>query len=258
MRSFWFDPYLWIHLAGLVMVPILLEVCLLGLAVGDPGLPVWLELLLVAMVGIGPVLWMQLQRPFYIFSAIAVALQPAQLTDDQRRILTLGKSPRHRIVAIAVAIALLPILWQLYYGAAIAAPLAPLPPSARWLGLLLSAIALLFTHLFLQVPFGVLGVMLHRESDFAATLPYPLEAIASSFTIPGFQIRQILPPVVVPSMATKDVVGPGGRSFDGTLEDDPWVTAVNDSSDLPSEVASPGIAAVLPKLQPNAQEDDPV
>jgi hypothetical protein len=33
-----------------------------------------LEVLLVAGLGIAPVLWMQWQRPFYIFSIVAIAL----------------------------------------------------------------------------------------------------------------------------------------------------------------------------------------
>ena len=76
MRSFWSDPYLWVHLAGLAAVPIFLEICLIGFAVGDPLLPGWLELLLVAAIGSAPILWMQWQRPFYIFSLVGVALQP--------------------------------------------------------------------------------------------------------------------------------------------------------------------------------------
>jgi len=47
MSSFRSEPILWIHVAGSV-VPIFLELCLLGLAVSDPLLPAWLELFIVA------------------------------------------------------------------------------------------------------------------------------------------------------------------------------------------------------------------
>ncbi|UIE37056.1 low-complexity tail membrane protein [Leptodesmis sichuanensis] len=199
MRSFWSDPYLWIHLAGLATLPLWLELCWLGLAAGDPVLPFWLELLLVAAIGIVPIFWMQWQRPFYIFSLIGVALKPAQLTEDQRRLLTLFKSQRNRWLAIAPAIITFFALRQLYYLAPIANPVTPFAAEARWLGLLVAAIAFLGVNLFLQVPVSVFSVMLTGESTFAATAPYPLEAIRSDFTAVGIPVNQILPPVIAAS-----------------------------------------------------------
>jgi hypothetical protein len=242
MRSFWSDPYLWIHLAGLAAVPILLELCLLGLAVGDPILPVWLEIMLVAAVGIGPVLWMQWQRPFYIFSIVAVALQPTQLTEAQRRLLTLFKSPRNRVGAIGVALLLLLVLQRLYAGAAIAVAVAPLPPSAHGLGLLWAAIAFLATNLFLQVPVSVLGVMLNSEATVAATPPQTLEAITSGFTILGLKLRQILPalvatPPAAPAIATTNPA----TGHDRGLEEDPWTRTAEPLS----------MAEAIPNLQPD-------
>ncbi len=196
MRSFWSDPYLWIHLAGLASLPLWLELCWLGLAAGDPVLPFWLELLLVAAIGILPIFWMQWQRPFYIFSLIGVALKPAQLTEDQRRLLTLFKSQRNRWLAIAPAIITFFALRQLYYLAPIANPVTPFAAEARWLGLLVAAIAFLGVNLFLQVPVSVFSVMLTGESTFAATVPYPLEPIRSDFTVLGIPVNQILPPVI--------------------------------------------------------------
>ncbi|MCL6435175.1 MAG: low-complexity tail membrane protein [Leptolyngbyaceae cyanobacterium HOT.MB2.61] len=197
MRSFWSDPYLWIHLAGLAAVPIFLELCLLGFAVGDPALPVWLELLLVSVIGIAPILWMQWQRPFYIFSLVAVALKPEQLTDDQRRLLTLFKSQRNQILAGVVSVLLFFVLYQVYQIAPIAAPVVPFPAGWRVLGLLLAGIAFLAANLFAQVPLSVLGVMLHSDSVFAATAPYPLEQIRFSFSLFGLQVTRILPPIVL-------------------------------------------------------------
>ncbi|MBF2027853.1 MAG: low-complexity tail membrane protein [Oscillatoriales cyanobacterium C42_A2020_001] len=214
MRSFWSDPYLWIHLAGIATLPIWLELCLLGLAVGDPLLPVWLEIILVGIAGIAPILWMQWQRPFYIFSLVAIALKPEQLTEDQRRLLTLFKSQRHRILAVAVAVVMLVVLQKLYYGAAIASTIAPFG-SARWLGLLLAAIAFLGANLFLQVPVSVISVMLTSDATFASTPPYAIDQIRSTFSRFGFPVNQILPPIVVErSMPISVVTGvaPGSTS----------------------------------------------
>lgn len=196
MRSFWSDPYLWIHLAGFAALPLWLELCWLALAAGNPVLPFWLELCVVAAIGIVPIFWMQWQRPFYIFSLIGVALKPAQLTEDQRRLLTLFKSQRNRYLAIAPAIITFLALRQLYYLAPIAAPVTPFTAETRWLGLLVAAIAFLGVNLFLQVPVSVLSVMLTGESTFAATTPYPLEQIRSDFTSLGIPVNQILPPVI--------------------------------------------------------------
>ena len=191
MRSFRSEPFLWIHLAGLAAVPLLLQAVWLGLAVGEP-LPFWLELLFVAAVGIIPTLWMQLRRPFDIFSLLIVAVKPEQLTADQRRILSLLRTKKHGIIAIAVAALALVILWQLYQIAPVAAVAASFLPQVRILGLLLAAIAFFMSNLFIQVPFSVVGVLLTDQQQFANAQPIPSEAIRHEFTVPGFRVNQFL------------------------------------------------------------------
>jgi hypothetical protein len=205
MRSYWSDPYLWIHLAGLAAVPLFLEVVAIGFAVGDPILPVWLELLLVSAIGIAPILWMQWQKPFYIFSLIGVALKPEQLTEDQRRLLTLFKSERNRILAAIVPVVLVFVLYQVYRVAAIAAPVAPLPSAWRLLGLLLAAVAFLGCNLFTQVPVSVASVMLHSEGSFAAAPPFLQPQIRQSFSLFGLPVNQIVPPLIQEPVAQKPV-----------------------------------------------------
>ncbi len=193
MRSFWTEPFLWIHLAGLAALPLTLEVVWLGLAIGTPLLPAWFEFLLVAVVGIAPVLWMQLTRPFDIFSILVVAMKPEQLTQAQRKILRLLRTKTNPVVAIAGAILLVVILWQIYRVAPVATPVAPLPPQWHLIGLLGASIAFLASHLFLQVPLSVAQVLFASESDFAATEPYPVENVSKDFTIPGVRVNKILP-----------------------------------------------------------------
>lgn len=195
MRSFWFDPYLWIHAAGIAAVPIFLEICLLTLAVGDPVLPLDLEFLLVAIAGIVPILWMQWQRPFCIFSLLILALKPSQLTESQRRLLTCFKSPANRAVAVVAAVLLGWVLWQLYWLAPIVTSLAPALPGGRLGGLVVAAIAFLLSNLFLQIPLSVLRVLWVTEAEFAATPPYPVESIATNFTLLGLRVKQILPSI---------------------------------------------------------------
>ncbi len=195
MRSFWSDPYLWIHLSGLAAFLLFLEGCLVGFAIGDPLLPVSLELILVAIIGIAPILWMQWQRPFYIFSLVAVTVKPEKLTDDQRRLLSLFKQPRNRILALIVPVVLVVVLRQVYGIAPIAAATLPFSPTWRPLGLMVAALSFLACNLFVQVPVSVASVMLTSESAFATTSPFPPEQIQQSFTLIGLRLNQIVPPI---------------------------------------------------------------
>lgn len=195
MRSFWSEPYLWVHAAGVAVLPIFLELCLLGFAVGDPILPAGVEVGLVAVTGIAPLLWMQLFRPFYIFSLVVFVLKPEKLTVDQRRILTLFKMQESRVLAAVTPVFLVGVLWQLYRVSPVAASVAPLPATWRVAGLLLAAIAFIACNLFLQVPVSVARILLLSETEFAATEPFPTDKISQSFTLSGIKVNQILPPV---------------------------------------------------------------
>src|ERR671933_2498479 len=206
MRSFWTEPFLWIHFAGLAAVPLALEFVWLGLAVGDPILPVWLEFLLVAAIGIAPVLWMQLTRPFDIFSILVLAMKPEQLTQEQRRLLSLFRTKANPVVTIGGAVFMLWVLWQIYRVAPVAAAVAPLAPGWHMAGLLEAGLAVIASNLFLQIPLSVVQVLLASESEFAATEPYPVEKTPQDFTIPGVRVNRILPPMITESVATREAV----------------------------------------------------
>ncbi|NEP56039.1 MAG: low-complexity tail membrane protein [Symploca sp. SIO2G7] len=193
MRSFWKEPFLWIHLAGLAALPLTLELVWLGLAVGDPILPVWLELLLVATIGIGPVLWMQLTHPLDIFSLLVVAIKPEQLTQEQQKLLSLFKTKPNKILTIAGIVLTLWILWQIYRVAPLAVTVASWIPGGHIVGLLGAGLAFLASNLFLQVPLSVTQVLLTSESEWQATSPYPVNKVQQDFTIPGIKVKQILP-----------------------------------------------------------------
>lgn len=195
MRSFWSEPIVWIHLAGLATLPIFFEICLLGLAVGDRVLPVWLEFFLVAAIGVVPVLWVQLRRPFSIFAIIGLAQKPSQLSEQQRKILSRINTRANRLLAVLAAIFLIVVLWQLYTVAPVAANVTPFPSTWRTAGLLLSGLAFLASNIFLQIPVSVARVFVTSETEFAATKPYPIERIPEDFTIVGLQVNQILPPL---------------------------------------------------------------
>lgn len=220
----WSERFLWIHLAGLAALPIALELCVLGLAVGDSTL-LWLELLLVGGIGIIPALWMQWQRPFDIFSLLLVVIKPEHLTVDQKRILSLFKTTENRIGAVLAALLSAGILWQLFKVAPVAAEVAPSPPGGRIIGLLVAAVAFAAANLFLQVPVSVLRVLLSNDTKLMAMEPYPVEKIKQDFTLLGFQINQILPPLQAPATVPVTVQGssdPDASTNAPAAQDDVW------------------------------------
>ncbi|KZL48843.1 hypothetical protein A2T98_15750 [Nodularia spumigena CENA596] len=193
MASFRSEPILWIHVAGLAMLPIFLVLCLLFLSVGEPLLPVWMELFLVAGIGVLPLLWMQLHRPFYIFAILGVALKPENLTEQQRKILCLINTKLNRFLSLVAAILLIGVLWELYQVVPQLESLAKFIPQWRGLGLLLAALAFFASNLFLQIPVSVARVLVTNETEFAALEPLSLEKIQQDFTILGVRVNQIVP-----------------------------------------------------------------
>lgn len=192
MSSLRSEPFLWIHLAGIALFPLFLEIVWLGLAVGTPSPWFILEFLLVAIVGIVPVLWMQLARPFDIFSVLLFSLKPECLTIEQRQILTLFKKTQQKWLSAIAAGLMLAILWSLYRLSPLAIEFVSFLPQWRSLGLMIAIIAFWGGNLFLQVPLSVLGVLFHSKLDSTTIAAYPVEKIAQDFTIPGLKVNQIL------------------------------------------------------------------
>ncbi|MEH1935664.1 MAG: low-complexity tail membrane protein [Nostoc sp.] len=193
MHSFRSEPILWIHVAGLATLPVFLVLCLLFLSVGEPFLPVWMELFLVAAIGVLPLLWMQLRRPFYIFALLGIALKPENLTERQRKILCLINTKLNRILALVAAVLSVWVLWHLYQIAPLVANAAKFLPQWRSLALVLAGLAFLGSNLFLQIPVSVMRVLVINETEFAGIEPLSLEKIKQDFTILGVRVNQIVP-----------------------------------------------------------------
>ena len=191
MSSFRSEPFLWIHLAGIAAFPAMLELTWLGLAIGNP-LPIpSMELFLLGFMGIAPVLWMQLVKPFNIFSILFVALNPNCLTVEQRQILTRFKTAKHKWFSVIAAVLMLPTLWLLDRFAPLALEVTSIIPQWRILGLTIAAIAFLLANLFLQVPISVINVLSSDLSELNQTNPCSLETISQDFTTPGIKVNRI-------------------------------------------------------------------
>ena len=197
MLSFRLDPYLWVHLAGLAAVPIWLDLCLLGLAAGNPVLPISVEVVLLALLGSLPMIWMQWRKPFCIYSLVFLALKPTVLDKTQLRTLRLFRDPMGRVIALAAPIPLIIALWKLYDIAPLASQLTPFPN--RLVGFGVAAISFLLANLFLQVPASVIKVLLASDQAFARAKPYPTEHVGRDFSLLGLPVNRILPPLTLPA-----------------------------------------------------------
>ena len=191
MSSFRNEPFLWIHLSGIAVAPIALLIVWLSLAIATPITPYWLELIILGIIGIIPILLMQWQKPFEIFSLLVVSLRPEVLTLEQRKILSLFKRPKQQFLALLTALLMAGKLYGIYYFA----PLAALPvvnfPQVRLLALLVAAIAFLVANLFVQVPVSVLGILFTQNKVYEETSPINIEDIPKNLTVPGLRVRKI-------------------------------------------------------------------
>ncbi|WP_008308509.1 low-complexity tail membrane protein [Leptolyngbya sp. PCC 6406] len=198
------DPYLWLQFCSLAAVPLCLDACLAGLAVGDPWAPGWLEMGLIAIAGSLPVLVMQWLRPVYLFSALGLSLRPAALTLTQRQMLQAQRGWLSRLAALLAAAASLWVLVWIYHLAPIASDATPLMGRSRLVGWSVAAGAFLLANLFLQVSLSALRLLLLRPSATAALAPYPLESIPQHFTCIGIPVNRILPQSLMAESVTPE------------------------------------------------------
>ena len=191
MNNFRLEPFLWIHLAGLALAPLLLIIVWIGLAVSDPWPFYWLELVLVGIFGVVPIVWMQWTKPFDCFSLLFLAVRPNSLTEDQRKILRLLQTRKNKIFHGLTAIGLLGVGWLLYQLAPLATITASMLPQWRILGLIIALVAFFFCNLFVQVPVSVLGVLLTSDKTWLATEAIPSNQVTSQFTVIGLRVSKI-------------------------------------------------------------------
>ncbi len=191
MTTFRAEPFLWIHLAGIVVVPLALLAMAYGLAIGTPLTPYGLEIIFLVAIAWLPIMVMQWLRPFEIFSLLIIAIRPGSLTESQRRVLALFKQSKQRWLTLLGGLLSLAMLWGVYLYAPITYALVVNLPQIRFLGLLIAAIAYLIANLFLQVPLSVVGVLFTSETQYELSPPIDPESIPKSFTVPGIKLRQI-------------------------------------------------------------------
>lgn len=196
------DPYLWVHLAGLAALPLCAELCLLGLAAGDPLLPGGWDWLLVGLLGTAPIVAMQWLRPFYPFSVLLVSLRADRLNETQQRILQRWAGWETKAIALVASLLVLWALQRLDQLSPLAAEIAPL--DQRAIGLLVVWLGALLGSLLLTVALVSLWVLLTPPTAFSAIEPFPVGNVPSSFLRLSVRLTKVLPdlenaPVAAPA-----------------------------------------------------------
>lgn len=196
------DPYLWVHLAGLAALPLCAELCLLGLAAGDPLLPGGWDWLLVGLLGTAPIVAMQWLRPFYPFSVLLVSLRADRLNETQQRILQRWAGWETKAIALIASLLVLWALQRLDQLSPLAAEIAPL--DQRAIGLLVVWLGALLGSLLLTVALVSSWVLLTPQTAFSAIEPFPVGNVPSSFLRLSVRLTKVLPdlenaPVAAPA-----------------------------------------------------------
>jgi len=190
-------PFIWGNIALMAGLPWLLTWSMSGLAVGDPVFPTWLEILLLGLPAIAFGAWLQWQQPFSPFSLWFIAKSPADLDEDERRVLTLIKQQRNGWyvtgwMAIAIAFIMSGIFCKIYIAAPLAQVIAPFPDSLRFFGIVWAEICFLLSNILLQSGVSALSIKLTADSELVNLQPFAIEKIKNSFTTIGWRSPQIL------------------------------------------------------------------
>lgn len=248
------NRYLWVQFVGLAAVPLLLDICLAGLAsarttFGYPsafGLQYWL----VAAVCIVPPLLMQCLRPFYVFSLPPLALKPSVLTTNQRRCLRLLESWQIKALAMGSAGLSLWLLSQLYERSPQITPV--MTPNA---GLLAAVVAFFWVCVFLQISISSARLLLVGPDAMKRVKPYEPPAIAANFSILGLRVGKILP-VPFDKVSTEPATERAAESESFDDRD----TELQDAKDdiVETELIEPEItASELELSEPELSEPEP-
>ncbi|MGD1895369.1 MAG: low-complexity tail membrane protein [Phormidesmis sp.] len=184
------NRYLWVHFAGLAFVPLLLDICLAGLASAGPALAFKGQFWAIALLGILPGLAMQWLKPFYIFSLPPSALKPAALSEDQRRCLQIFKSWQIKALAIGVAVFSLWLLAQVY---GMTPQVSPVFTAKA--GLVIGAIAFFVAATFMQISVSAGRALLISPQALKRVAAVDVGAIASDFLILGVRVNKLLPDI---------------------------------------------------------------
>ncbi len=181
------NPFLYFHLVLMAIAPWLLVMTMAGLAVGDPLLPTWLEILLLGLPAIALPTWWQWQQPFSPFSLWLAAKPKESLSDRDRKMLALLKQKTNGWyvtgwMAIAVAVVMGIVFSKLYDLAPLAQAIAPFADGWRFFGVIYAEVCLFLSSIVLQSGISALRLYLVTEPELDMVQPIAIDQIKNSFT----------------------------------------------------------------------------
>jgi hypothetical protein len=192
------EPLLWLQLIAFGAMPLELLGLLLLLAGADPGpLPALERLLVWGLGALAPALLLW-QRPADCCSLLLVQVPQGARTDAQRSLAAAQGGLAARLLMVAGAAALLPLLWTLDSHAALAAPFSPLGNGNRLASLLLAALLLALVLWQWQQLVQSLWLLSRPPAAMAAVSPLPAERLARERLSLGIPLLLLAPLAVAP------------------------------------------------------------
>ncbi|ANV83708.1 hypothetical protein AWQ21_04510 [Picosynechococcus sp. PCC 7003] len=189
-----FEPYFWLHVAGLALLPLIWSLLAIALAIGIPFPVANVELGLIVLLGGVPVWLLQILRPWQPFSLFVFQIPPERLDERQRQILRLVQGTRQPILNVLGAIAMVILLWQVAHYAPLAVGLTAGLPQWHILGLFAAILLFFFGNILLQIPLTLLPALLISETTAQAIDPHPTVSIRRDFACWGLPLGQLFPP----------------------------------------------------------------
>ncbi|WP_024546051.1 low-complexity tail membrane protein [Picosynechococcus sp. NKBG15041c] len=193
-----FEPYFWLHIAGLALLPLVWALLAIALAVGIPFPVANLELGLIILLGGMPVWILQILRPWQPFGLAFLQIPPEQLDERQRQILRLVQGTRQPVFNVLGAIAMVILLWQVAHYAPLAIGVAAMLPQWHILGFGAAIVLFFFSNVLFQIPLTLLPALLISEKTVQEIDPHPTVSIRRDFACWGFPLGQLFPPRRLP------------------------------------------------------------
>ena len=204
------EPLIWLQLLGAAALPLELLLVLLLLAGADPGPVPGLERLLAWAIGTlvpAVLLWKWPADPF----SLLLLQTPLRARSNAQRTLAAAPLLVPRLAVAVAAILLLPGLWWIDRGAALAGPMALLPEANRFVALLLTVPVLAVIVWQVQQLTQAALLLLRDPGSFAGLTPLTTEQLQAQRLSIGLPL--LLPqPLSVPELAVAPIPAPTPES----------------------------------------------
>jgi hypothetical protein len=187
------DPYLWLHLAGLAMLPFTMALVAIALPWGVPFPFSTAELILIVLIGGVPVWTLQILRPWNPFGFLIFQIPPERMHERQKQILRLIQGTRQPLFNVIGAVVMVILLWQLAHYSPLATGVSAGFWQWRIIGLSLAIAGFFLSNLCLQIPLTLLPAILQSEQTVAEIEPHPNVSIRRDFACWGLKMGQLFP-----------------------------------------------------------------